>query len=93
MYEIGKTEDSPNICELKNEENEIQTEMQHRRSADAYTELYSSTFQDQHPSLKSTSSDSSEVPLIMTSEVKKTVKEMNTTTATRIIRRPRAWKN
>ena len=41
-----------------------------------YTELYSSTPQDQHPTLKITNPDSSEVPPIMTSEVKKTLKEM-----------------
>ena len=41
-----------------------------------YTELYSSTLQDQHPSLQNTSPDASEVPPIMTSEVKKTLKEM-----------------
>ena len=37
-----------------------------------YTELYSSTFQDQHPSLENASPESSEIPPIMTSEVKKT---------------------
>ena len=41
-----------------------------------HTELYSSTLQDQHPSLNITSQDSSEVPPIMTSEVNKTLKEM-----------------
>ena len=49
-----------------------------------YTELYSSTFQDQHPSLKNTSSDSSEVPLIMISEVKKTLNEIKSNKATGI---------
>ena len=41
-----------------------------------YTKLYSSTPQDQHPSQKITNPDSPEVPPIMTSEVKKTLKEM-----------------
>ena len=41
-----------------------------------YTELYCFTLQDRHPSLKSTSSDSPEVQPIITSEVKKTLKEM-----------------
>ena len=38
-----------------------------------YTELYSSTLQDQHPSQRNTSPDSSEAPPIMTTEVKKTL--------------------
>ena len=41
-----------------------------------YTELYSFTLQDQYPSLKNINPDSPEVPPIMTSEVKKTLKEM-----------------
>ena len=41
-----------------------------------YTEQYSSTSQDQHPSIQITNPDSSEVSPIMTSEVKKTLKEM-----------------
>ena len=41
-----------------------------------YTELYSYTPQDQYPTLKITNPDSLEVPPIMTSEVKKTQKEM-----------------
>ena len=64
---------------MKNEENEVQTEGNEilKVCGCFYTELHSSTLQDQHPSLKNiTSPDSSEVPLIMTSEVKKTMKEM-----------------
>ena len=44
-----------------------------------YTELYSSTLQDQHPSLENTSPESSEVPPIMTSEVKKQKQKQNKT--------------
>ena len=63
---------------MKNEENEVQTDRDEilKVCARFYTELYSSTLQDQHPSLKNTSPDSSEVPPIMTSEVKRTLKEM-----------------
>ena len=59
-------------CEMKNEENEIQTDSNEilKICARFYTELYGSTLQDQHPSLENTSPDSSEVPPIMTSEVK-----------------------
>ena len=46
-----------------------------------YRELYSSPLQDQHPSLKNTSPDSSKVPLIMTSEVKKTLNEIKSNKA------------
>ena len=46
-----------------------------------YTELYSSTLQDQHPSLENTCPDSSEVSPIMTSEVKKPLKEMKNNAA------------
>ena len=66
------------MCEMKNEENKIQADRNEilKTCTRFYTELYSSTPQDQHPSLKITNSDSSEVPTIMTSEVKKTLKEM-----------------
>ena len=64
------------IREAKNEENKIQTDRNEilKICTRFYTELYSSTPQDQHPSLKITNPDSSEVPPIMTSEVKKTLK-------------------
>ena len=63
---------------MKNEENELQADRNEilKICAHFYTELYSSTLLDQHPSLKNTSPDLSEVPPIMTSEVKKTLKEM-----------------
>ena len=63
---------------MNNEENEVQTDRNeiHKVCARFYTELCSSTLQDQHPSLKITSPDSSEVPSIMTSEVKKTLGKM-----------------
>ena len=63
---------------MKNEENEVQTDRNEilKICARFYTELYNSTLQDKHPSLKNTSSDSSEVLPIMTSEVNKTLKEM-----------------
>ena len=73
------------ICEMKNEENKIQTDRNEilKICTRFYTELYSSTPQDQHPLLpppppspKITNPDSSEVPPIMTSEVKKTLKEI-----------------
>ena len=69
------------ICEIKNEENKIQTDRNEilKICTRLYTELYSSTPQDQHPTLKITNPDSSEVPPVMTSEVKKTLKEMKTT--------------
>ena len=62
--------------EMTNEENEVQADRNEilKVCARFYTELYSSTFQDQHSSLKNTNPDSSEVPPIMTSEVKKTLK-------------------
>ena len=58
---------------MKNEENEVQTDRNEILKINVYfhTELYSSTPQDQHPSLENTSPDSSEVPPTMTSEVKK----------------------
>ena len=64
------------MSEIKIEENEVQTDRNEilKICARFYIELYSSTLQDQHPSLKNTSQDSSEVPPIMTSEVKKTLK-------------------
>ena len=63
---------------MQNEENKIQTERNEilKICTLFYTELYSSTPQDQHPKLKITNPDSLEVPPIMTSEVKKTLKEM-----------------
>ena len=66
------------MCEMKNKENEVQTDRNEilKVRARFYTELYSSTLQDQHPSLKTTNTDYSGVPPIMTSEVKKTMKEM-----------------
>ena len=59
---------------MKNEENEVQTDKIEILEiyARCYTELYNFTLQDQHPSLKNTSP----VLLIMTSEVKKSLKEM-----------------
>ena len=63
---------------MKNEENEVQTDRNEilKDCARFYTELYSTTLQDQHPSLKISNPDSSEVPPIMTPEVKKTLREM-----------------
>ena len=63
---------------MKDEENEVQTDRNEilKIRACFYTELCSSTFQDQHPSPKNTSPDSSDVPPIMTPEVKKPLKEM-----------------
>ena len=60
---------------MKNEENEVQTDLKAilKTCSCFYTELYSSTLQDQHPSLKYTSADT---PPIMTSEVKNPLKEM-----------------
>ena len=56
------------ICEMKNEKNEVQTDRNEilKICARFYTEVYRSTLQNQHPSLKNTSPDSSEVPLTMT---------------------------
>ena len=72
---IYTKEPKKKICEMKNE---VQTDRNEtlKICARFYSELYSSTFQDHHPSLKNTSPDSSEVPPIMASEVKKTLKEM-----------------
>ena len=66
---------------MKNEENEVHTDRNEimKVCARFYTELCSSTLQDQHSSLKITNPDSSEAPPIMTSEVKNTPKEMKTT--------------
>ena len=66
------------ICKIKNEENKIQTDRNEilKICSRFYSELYSSTSQYQHPSPKITNTDSSEDPPIMTSEVKKTMKEM-----------------
>ena len=68
---------------MKNEENEVQIDKNEilKICARFYTELYSSTLQDQHFSLKNTIPDSSEVPPIMTSEVRKTLKEMKSNRA------------
>ena len=52
------------ICEMKNEENEVQREQ------------FYAPRPDQHPSLKKANQDSLKVPTIMTSGVKKTLKEM-----------------
>ena len=64
--------------EMEIEENEVQTYRNEilKICACFYTELCSSTLQDQYPSVKNTSPDSLEIPLIMTSEVKKTLNEM-----------------
>ena len=81
---IYTTEDpKKKICKMKNEENKIQTDRKEilKISTRFYTELYSSTPQDQHPPLKMINPDSSEVPPIMTSEVEKTPKEMKNNTA------------
>ena len=63
---------------MKNEENKIQTDRNQisKICTRLYTELYSSTPQDQHPTLKITNPDSSEGPPIMTPEFKKTLKEI-----------------
>ena len=65
---------------MKNNENEVQTDRNEipkkRVCTRFYTELYSSTLQDQHPSLKITNPDSSEVPPVLTLEVKKTLRHM-----------------
>ena len=71
-------------CEMKNEENKIQTDRNEilKICTRFYIELYSSKPQDQHPPppppppLKISNPDSSEVPPIMTSEVNKTLKEI-----------------
>ena len=75
IYKRGPTR---KICEMKNEENKIQTDRNDilKICTRFYTELYSSTPQDQHPSPKITNIDSLEVPPIMASEVKKTLKEI-----------------
>ena len=66
------------ICETKNEANDLKTDRNKilKICTRFYTELNTSTLQDRHPSLKNTSPDPSEVPPIMTSEVKKTLREM-----------------
>ena len=68
---------------MKNEENEVQTNRTEilKIFARFYAELYGSMLQDQHPSLKNTRPDSPEVQPIMTSEVKKTLKEMKSNKA------------
>ena len=67
------------ISKMKNE-NEVQTDRNEipKVCARFYTELYCSTLQDQHPSLETTNPDSSKVPPIMTSEVKKSLREKKT---------------
>ena len=69
---------------MKNEENEIRTDRNEIQKICArfYTDLFSSTLQ--HHPLKDASPDSSEVPRIMTLEVKKTLKEMKNDKATGI---------
>ena len=66
--------------------NEVQTHRNEilRTCAHFYTELYSSTHRDHHPSQKNRSPDTSEVPLIMTEEVEKTLKEMKNNKALHI---------
>ena len=78
VYEGGPKK---KMCDIKYDENKIQTDRNEilKICTRLYTELYSSTPQDQHPTLKITNPDSSEVPPVMTSEVKKTLKEMKTT--------------
>ena len=63
---------------IKTEENEVETDRNEvlNKCVNFYTELYSSPLQNQHPSQRNTSPDTLEIPLIMTSEVKKTLKEM-----------------
>ena len=84
LMHIYKGGPKKKLCEMQNEENQVQTDIILKICARFFTELYSSTLQDQHPSLKNTSPGSSEVPPIMTSEVKKTLKEMRTNKATGI---------
>ena len=64
------------MFEIKNEENEVQADRNELLKIYIYTKLHSSRPQDQHPSLKNTSPDSSEVPPTMRSEVKKILKGM-----------------
>ena len=63
---------------MESEENDAQTDRNKILKVWAcfYTELYNSTHRDKHPSQMNTSSEKSEVPPIMTSGVKKTLKEM-----------------
>ena len=63
---------------MKNEKKKQQTDRNEilKICTRFYKELYSSTPQDQHTSPKITNTDSLEVEAIMTSEVKKTLKEM-----------------
>ena len=62
---------------MKNDENKIQTDRNEilKIFTRFYTELYSSIPQDQHPTLNITNSDSSKVPPIMTSDLKKKKKK------------------
>ena len=77
--QINKGGPKKKIYDMNNEENEVQTDRNEilKIRARFHIELHSSTFQGQHSSLKNTRPDSSEVSPIMTSEVKKTLKEMN----------------
>ena len=64
---------------MKNDENKIQTDRNEilKIFTRFYTELYSSIPEDQHPTLNITNSDSSKVPPIMTSDLKKKKKKKN----------------
>ena len=64
---INKGGPKEKICEMKNKENELQTDRNEilKVCAYFYKELYSSTLQDQHTSLNNTNPDSSAVPPIM----------------------------
>ena len=75
---IYTKEDQRKRYKMKNEENKIQTDRNEILMICTcfYTELYSSTPQDQHPSPKIANTDSLAVQPIVTSEVKKTLKEM-----------------
>ena len=66
------------MCEMKYGENEAQFAKNKilKISAPFYTELYSSTQQDRHCSTKIINPDTSGVPPIRTSEVRKTLKEL-----------------
>ena len=71
---------------MKNEENEVQTDINEilKICACFHTLNYSSTLLDLHPSLKITNPDTSEVPPIITSEVKKSMNEMKNNKASGI---------
>ena len=63
---------------MKDGENEVQTDRSDilKTCTHFCLKLYSSTLLDRHPSQKNTSLDTSEVPPIIASEVKKTQNEM-----------------